>query len=114
MSLVVRVRMRYAIALLTFLSMLVLALPTAAQQSNPNVPVDPDASAVKEQTLLHEAPRIEGRIDIPDEKASVLMQPAGREWDHFHEVISLWLGAIVILGMIFLLALAYLVMGRIK
>jgi formate dehydrogenase subunit gamma len=107
-------RMRHAIALVGFLTMLAVALPAAAQQSNPNVPVDPDASAVKEQTLLHEASRIEGRIDIPDEKASVLVQPAGREWDHFHEVILHWLGAIVILGMIVLLALAFLVMGRIR
>src|SRR5580704_494017 len=111
-SLVVRVRMRYAIALLTFLSMLVLAHPTAAQQSNPNVPVDPDASAVKEETLLREAPRIEGRIDQPDRKARVLMQPAGRQWDHFHEMILRWVGAIVILGMIALLARAYLIRGR--
>jgi formate dehydrogenase subunit gamma len=107
-------QMRHAIPLLGFLTMLALALPTAAQQSKPNVPVDPDASVVKEQTLLHEAPRIEGRIDIPDQKARVLMQPAGRQWDHFHEVILHWLGAIVILGMIALLALAYFVMGRIR
>jgi len=107
-------RIRHAIRLLGFLSMLAFALPTAAQQSNPNVPVDPDASAVKEEALLRDAPRIEGRIDQPDEKARVLMQPAGRQWDHFHEVILHWLGAIVILGMIALLALAYLIMGRIR
>jgi formate dehydrogenase subunit gamma len=107
-------RLRHAAALVGFLTLLAVALPTAAQQSNPNVPVDPDASAAKEQTLLHEAPRIEGRIDIPDEKARVLMQPAGREWDHFHEVILHWLGAIVILGMLALLALAYVVLGRIR
>jgi formate dehydrogenase subunit gamma len=106
--------MRHAIPLLGFLSMLALALPTAAQQSNPTVPVDPDASAVKEETLLREAPRIEGRIDLPDQKARVLMQPAGRQWDHFHEVILHWLGAIVILGMTALLALAYLGLGRIR
>ena len=28
------------------------------------------------------------------------MQPAGRQWDHFHEITLRWLGAIVILGMI--------------
>jgi formate dehydrogenase subunit gamma len=88
--------------------------PAAAQQANSNQPVDPDASAVKEQRLLEQAPRIEGRIDIPDKKASVLMQPAGRKWDYFHEVILHWLGAIVILGMLAVLALAYLVMGRIR
>jgi formate dehydrogenase subunit gamma len=106
-------RVRHAVAVLVFLTMLG-PLPAGAQQSNPQQPVDPDASAVKEQTLLQQAPRIEGRIDIPDKKASVLMQPAGREWDHFHEVILHWLGAIVILGMLALLALAYLVMGRVR
>jgi formate dehydrogenase subunit gamma len=106
--------MRLAIPLLGILSMLALALPAAAQQSNPNAPVDPDASAVKEATLLRETPRIEGRIDLPDQKARVLVQPAGRQWDHFHEVILHWLGAIVILGMIALLALAYLILGRIR
>ena len=88
--------------------------PVAAQQASSNQPVDPDASAVKEQQLLEQAPRIQGRIDIPDQKASVLMQPAGRQWDYFHEVILHWLGAIVILGMLALLALAYLIMGRIR
>ena len=105
-------RVGHAVAPFVFLTMLA-ALPSAAQ-TNQHEPVDPDASAVKEQTLIQQAPRIEGRIDIPDKKASVLMQPAGREWDYFHEVILHWLGAIVILGTIVLLALAYLVMGRIR
>jgi formate dehydrogenase subunit gamma len=106
-------RVRHAAALLVFLTMLG-ALPAGAQQSNPQQPVDPDANAVKEQTLLQQVPRIEGRIDIPDKKASVLIQPAGRQWDYFHEVLLHWLGAIVILGMLVLLALAYLVIGRIR
>jgi formate dehydrogenase subunit gamma len=106
-------RMPHVVALLVFLTIFA-ALPAAAQQNNPNEPIDPDARSVKEQTLLQQEPRIEGRIDIPDKKASVLIQPAGREWDHFHEVILHWLGAIVILGMLALLALAYLVMGRIR
>jgi formate dehydrogenase subunit gamma len=102
------------VALFVFLTMLAVLPSAAAQQTNQNEAVDPDASVVKEQTLLQQAPRIEGRIDIPDKKASVLIQPAGREWDYFHEVILHWLGAIVILGMLALLALAYLVMGRIR
>jgi formate dehydrogenase subunit gamma len=88
--------------------------PVAAQTANSSPPVDPDASAVNEQRLLEQAPRIEGRIDIPDTRASVLIQPAGRKWVYFHEVILHWFGAIVILGMLALLALAYLVMGRIR
>src|SRR5256884_2932417 len=42
------------------------------------------------------------------------MQPAGRQWDYFHEVILHWLGAIVILGMIALLGAAYLIIGRLR
>jgi formate dehydrogenase subunit gamma len=99
----------------TLLVLVVLAgQPAAAQTASSSPPVDPDASAVSEQRLLEQAPRIEGRIDIPDRRASVLMQPAGRKWVYFHEVILHWLGAIVILGMLALLALAYLLMGRIR
>jgi formate dehydrogenase subunit gamma len=105
-------RMRHAVALFVFL--MLAALPAGAEQPKPNAPVDPDARAVSEQSLLQQVSRIEGRIDIPDKKASVLMQPAGRDWDHFHEVILHWLGAIVILGMLVLLALAYLVIGRVR
>jgi formate dehydrogenase subunit gamma len=57
-------------------------------------------------------PRAEGRIDIPDTKAGVLIQPAGRTWDYFHEVLLRWSGAIVILGMIAVLGVAYLIIGR--
>src|SRR6202011_3271877 len=39
---------------------------------------------------------------------------AGRAWDHFHEVTLRWLGAIVILGMIALLVLAYFILGKIR
>jgi formate dehydrogenase subunit gamma len=107
-------RIRHALAPLVFLTMLSVVLQAHAQQTNPNAPVSPDASAVREQTLLQEESRIQGRIDIPDKRAGVLIQPAGREWDHFHEVTLRWLGAIVILGMIALLALAYVVLGRIR
>ncbi|HZE44635.1 MAG TPA: formate dehydrogenase subunit gamma [Steroidobacteraceae bacterium] len=107
-------RIRHALAPLVFLTMLSIVLQADAQQANPNAPVSPDASAVKEQNLLQEESRIQGRIDIPDKRAGVLIQPAGREWDHFHEVTLRWLGAIVILGMIALLALAYVVLGKIR
>src|SRR5580704_17204348 len=78
----------------------VVSVPAAAQKLGPDRAPDPDASVVNEQTLLQHAPRIEGRISISDWRASVLVQPAGREWVTFHEVILHWLGAIAILGMI--------------
>jgi formate dehydrogenase subunit gamma len=90
------------------------ALPAVAQQRGPDGAPNPEASVVSEQTLLQQAPRIEGRIDIPDTKASVLIQPAGRKWEYFHEVTLHWVGAAVILGMIAVLAAAYLIIGRLR
>ncbi len=106
------IRMRFILGVLAVCSVVSLAAPLHAQ---PQVaPVNPDASAVNEQTLLQQVPRIEGRIDIPNETAGVLIQPAGRVWRYFHEVILHWTGATVILGMIALLGIAYLIMGRIR
>ncbi len=93
-----------------------IAAPVAAiaQKLGPDGAPNPTASVVDQQTLLRQVPRIEGRIDIPDTKAAVLMQPAGRTWDYFHEVLLHRGGAIVILGMIAALAAAYLIMGRLR
>jgi formate dehydrogenase subunit gamma len=88
--------------------------PVFAQKLGPDGAPNPDASVIDQRTLLEQAPRIQGRIDIPDVKAGVLMQPAGRTWDYFHEVLLHWGGAIVIVGTIGLLALAYLILGRIR
>jgi formate dehydrogenase subunit gamma len=90
------------------------ATPALVEHRGPDGAPNPQASVVNEQTLLGQAPHVEGRIDIPDSKASVLIQPAGREWEYFHEVALHWLGAIVILGMIIALGIAYLAIGRIR
>src|SRR5258708_24008718 len=110
MTLLARIR------LVTFVLILlgVAAAPVCAQKLGPDGAPNPDASITNESTLLEQAPRIQGRIDIPDVKASVMMQPAGRTWDYFHEVLLHSAGAIVIVGTIALLALAYLILGRIR
>src|SRR6266853_6046121 len=92
----------------------IAATPVAAQQLGPDGAPNPTASVASEQQLLRQSPRIEGLIDQPNERERVLMQPAGRQWDYFHEVILHWLGAIVILGMIAALAAAYLIVGRLR
>jgi formate dehydrogenase subunit gamma len=91
-----------------------VSAPAIAQKLGPDGAPNPTASVVDQQTLLNQVPRIEGRIDIPDTKAAVLIQPAGRTWDYFHEVLLHWGGAIVILGMIVILAAAYRVIGRLR
>jgi formate dehydrogenase subunit gamma len=104
------------IRLVTFVLMLlgVVATPVCAQKLGPDGAPNPDASVTDQRMLLDQASRIQGRIDIPDVKASVLIQPAGRTWDYFHEVLLHWGGAIVIVGTVALLALAYLIIGRIR
>jgi formate dehydrogenase subunit gamma len=106
-----------AIRLATFVVMLVgmvLSAPAIAQKLGPDGAPNPTASVIDQQTLLKQVPRVEGRIDIPDTKAAVLIQPAGRTWDYFHEVLLHWGGAAVILGMIVILGAALLVMGRLR
>ena len=107
-------RIRFVMSTLALLMMVAAAAPSAAQQRNPDGTPNPTASAVDEQTLFRQSPRIEGRIDIPNPREAVLIQPAGRTWDYFHEVILHWFGAIVILGMIAVLAIGYLIIGRIR
>jgi formate dehydrogenase subunit gamma len=104
------------IRLVTFVLILlsIVAAPVCAQKLGPDGAPNPDASVTNQSELLKQVPRIEGRIDIPDVKATVLIQPAGRTWDYFHEVLLHWGGAIVIVGMVALLALAYLIIGRIR
>ena len=97
------------------LTILIVAAPPAlAQRLGPDGAPNPTASVASEQQLLQQSPRIEGLIAQPNERARVLMQPAGRQWDHFHEITLRWLGAIVILGMIVALGAAYLIMGRLR
>src|SRR5450631_3438907 len=103
--------------LVTFAMMLLgiaASSPALAQKPGPDGAPNPTASVTSEHTLLQQVPRAEGRIDIPDAKAAVLIQPAGRTWDYFHEVLLHWSGAIVILGTMALLGLAYLILGRLR
>jgi formate dehydrogenase subunit gamma len=105
-------RIRLLIVTIALLS-IAAAVSLHAQKLGPDGAPNPTASVVDQQTLLKQAPRIEGRIDILDVKAAVLEQPAGRTWDYLHEVLLHWGGAIVILGTIVLLGGAYLVIGRV-
>lgn len=105
------------IRLATFALMLVgvvLSASAIAQKLGPDGAPNPTASVIDQPTLLKQVPRVEGRIDIPDAKAAVLMQPAGRTWDYFHEVLLHWGSAIVIVGMIVILGVAFLIMGRLR
>jgi formate dehydrogenase subunit gamma len=92
------------------LLLLVIALPapSTAQQVNPT------ASSVKEQQLLQELNRIQGRVSIPDQRSGVLEQPAGREWREFRNVTLRWIGGVAILGILAVLVIFYLTRGMVR
>jgi formate dehydrogenase subunit gamma len=104
--------LRFMLGAIALAGVIALSAPAQAQQQRSFI--DPQASAVNEQTLLRELSRIQGDIDQLDPRARVLIQPAGRVWDHFHEVTLYWLGAIVIVGTLAALAAAYLLLGRLR
>ena len=84
------------------------ASPSTAQQVNPT------ASAVKEQQLLQELNRVQGRVSIPDQRSGVLEQPAGREWREFRNVTLRWIGGIAILGILATIIIFYLSRGMVR
>ncbi len=104
-------RIRLVVAAIAFLMLAAAAAPVAAQQAGS---VDPNAAAVKEQQLLQDHYFIRGLGTIPDTKSYVIEQPLGRVWRAAHEVWLHWIGAVVILGVIALLAIFYFARGTIR
>jgi formate dehydrogenase subunit gamma len=97
------------------------AAPVLAQAPAPAPAgqINPTAQSVTEQQLLNalrqgSAQEVGGRISIPDQKASTLIRPAGREWQAFHQGTMHWIGAVAIIGMLVLLGVFYAVRGKVR
>jgi formate dehydrogenase subunit gamma len=105
-------RARFVFAAIAIGCLLVFVSPALAQQAGATV--DPQADAVNQQMLLKQFPRIQGDINQLDPRARVLIQPAGRGWEYFHQVILRWIGAIAIIGTVVTLAVAYYALGRMR
>ncbi|GJD48737.1 hypothetical protein OPKNFCMD_1461 [Methylobacterium crusticola] len=93
---------------------LAVAAPALAQVRAPDGAPDPTASSVNEDLLFRQAPKIGGRISIPNQTAANLIQPQGREWRSFHESWMPWIGALAVLGMLGALGVFYFTRGRIR
>ena len=104
-------RARSVLACLALIALAVVASPGFAQQPSS---VNPTANAVKEDQLLQQLQRIQGRGSIPDTKSYVVEQPAGRDWRQFHEVTLRWIGAVAMIGMLVLLIGFYAYRGTIE
>jgi formate dehydrogenase subunit gamma len=105
-------RARFVFAAAMVGCLVAFAAPALAQQAG--APIDPQADVVDQQTLLREFPRIQGEINQLDPRARVLVQPAGRTWDYFHQVVLRWTGAIAIIGTLAALAAGYFLLGRLR
>jgi formate dehydrogenase subunit gamma len=102
---------RFIISVVALVLIIMTVAPVMAQQPNS---VNPEASVVKEQQLLQEFNKIQGRGTIPDVKSYVIEHPAGRDWREFRTVTLQWIGGISIVGMLALLAIFYVWRGTIK
>jgi formate dehydrogenase subunit gamma len=105
-------RARFVFAAVAVGCLLAFVSPLLAQEAGTTF--DPQADAVNQQMLLKQFPRIQGDINQLDPRARVLIQPAGRSWDYFHQVILRWIGAIAIIGTVVALAVAYYALGRLR
>ena len=83
---------------------------SSAQASGQN----PTAASVREDQLLRELNKLQGRVSIPDGKASMLEQPQGLQWRQFHESWLPWIGGVAVLGMLLALFAFYFTKGRIR
>lgn len=102
---------------LVLIAALALAATPALAQPAPSTPVsgfNPTTSAVSEGKLLGAMKEVTGTISIPDAKAAVLIQPEGKSWRDFQRGTVPLLSAVTVLGMIGVLAVFYLVRGRIR
>jgi formate dehydrogenase subunit gamma len=96
------------------LGALLLAAPVAAQQPTS---VNPTASSVKEKQLLEAlkpGDALSGRISIPDAAERNLIRPGGQEFRSFRDGTLATVAKYGILGMLGLLAVFFLVRGRIR
>jgi formate dehydrogenase subunit gamma len=107
-----RAPLRFFIAALLLCLAAAFTAPASAQQQPTTV--NPQAQSVKEQELLKELSKIQGRGTLPDARSQVLEQPAGRDWRQFQQVTLRWIGAIAILGMLAVLLLFYLIRGMVR
>jgi len=102
-----------ALALAVLIALFAGASFVSAQTTAPKQ-VNPTAESVKEEQLLKELQRIQGRITIPDKREAVLIQPAGRDWREWRQSTLPRIGAVAIIGMVALLILFLIVRGRVR
>ena len=85
----------------------VTAPPPEGQRGQPSAEEQELEAALKGE-------RIQGRISIPNQTASNLVQPAGRDWRVFHNRTLPWVAGVAVVATVVLLALFFLIRGRVR
>ena len=100
------IRIWRLLALCLLILPLLLGQPAAAQDT-------PVMSADEVQLFQELQGNVQGRVSIPDQRSATLIQPGGKDWRDFWRGTSPWVGGLLIGGMFVILALFYLIKGRI-
>jgi formate dehydrogenase subunit gamma len=100
-------------ALLLGLGLAAASLPASLPPAAAQAPASP--SAANEQILFNYLQgSVQGRVTIPDQKSALLIQPQGRDFQHFWRTTLKWIGGVAIGGMLAVLVLFYLIRGKVR
>jgi formate dehydrogenase subunit gamma len=88
-----------------------LALPAGATEIPSNQPSDDNAALLQKLNQSQMPPRTQGFVHIEDQKAGVLIQPAGRVFRDVHRDAQFWVDAGFIIVAIVCMAGLYLAVG---
>jgi formate dehydrogenase subunit gamma len=107
-------RVRGAVAAALFgLALAAATAPATVEPAAAQAPAAP--SAANEQMLFNYLQgSVQGRVTIPDQRAALLIQPQGRDFQHYHRTTLKWLGGIAIGGMLVVLILFYMIRGKVR
>jgi formate dehydrogenase subunit gamma len=92
-------------------ALLLIAAPARAIEIQSNQPSDDKAALLQQLDVSKLPPRTEGFVHIQDQKAGVLIQPAGRMFRDFHSIGQFWIDAGLIGLAVLAMAAMYLIVG---
>jgi formate dehydrogenase subunit gamma len=89
------------------------SVPAATAPAAAQAPAAPPAAS--EQMLFNYLQGdVRGRVTIPDQRAGLLIQPQGREFQHFWRTTLKWIGGVAIGGMLVVQVLFYMIRGKVR
>jgi formate dehydrogenase subunit gamma len=108
-------KLRGALAVMLLAAGLALAAApaTTAQAQAPATPGAP-AQASEQMLFNYLQGNVQGRTSIPDPRSGTLIQPQGRDFQHFWRTTMKWIGGIAVGGMLVVLVIFYATRGKIR